>query len=262
MKSTCALPYAIFLLLTSWLGAAPAFSQIVRGEPGETVGNQAEKSSHKWFLDDFRKIAFTTEYDRPAQRAIRRWAKPIRIKVTGVNNANVHALVVETAKVLAESTRFDVKMASAGELANFEVNFKPKAQFLAYLKELYGRDTMRIQRMVKARCFFQVQMSGAEIVLGKAVVPPDYPQPLVKHCLAEEMAQPLGLMNDNNTVFPSLFNDNTDNTRVMSLTWKDQLMLRLLYDPQLPPGTSEQTALPILQKLLNQHCPNGWCLKK
>ena len=61
-------------------------------------------------------------------------------------------------------------------------------------------------------------------------------------CLEEEISQSLGLVRDDPTVRPSIFNDDEE---FALLTRHDELLLQILYDPALAPGMDRATAEPM-----------------
>ena len=65
-------------------------------------------------------------------------------------------------------------------------------------------------------------------------------------CFEEEIAQSLGLVRDDPTVRPSIFNDDEE---YALLTRHDELLLQMLYDPALEPGMDRVTATPIVARL-------------
>jgi hypothetical protein len=65
-------------------------------------------------------------------------------------------------------------------------------------------------------------------------------------CLEEELAQGMGLPNDCPEANPSIFNDNFS---YASLTRRDELLLKMLYDPSLASGMTRDEAMPRLTDL-------------
>ena len=83
-----------------------------------------------------------------------------------------------------------------------------------------------------------------------AVIRAEHPPMLKKACFHEEIAQGLGLHNDNPAAHPSIFNDDDE---FAFLTNQDALLLRVLYDPRLPAGIELQEAQPLLKQLIIEH---------
>jgi hypothetical protein len=67
---------------------------------------------------------------------------------------------------------------------------------------------------------------------------------LRRHCITEEITQALGLLNDSNLIFPSIFNDNSHQQRLSA--W-DRMLVRAHYDPRIRPGMSWYYAAPIIR---------------
>ena len=65
-------------------------------------------------------------------------------------------------------------------------------------------------------------------------------------CFHEEIAQGLGLPNDSPRARPSIFNDDEE---FALLTDQDEMMLRILYSPELRPGMTAAEARPIVESL-------------
>lgn len=73
----------------------------------------------------------------------------------------------------------------------------------------------------------------------------------IDECVAEEMAQALGPMNDTVLVSQSMFNDQT-NGIVTALTWHDAVILRTLYDERLKPGMPKDRAMPVAREIIRE----------
>ena len=79
-----------------------------------------------------------------------------------------------------------------------------------------------------------------------AVIPAEHPALMLQACLHEEIAQALGLPNDSNLARPSIFNDDQE---FALLTRMDELMLKILYSPELHPGMTADEARPVVEVL-------------
>jgi hypothetical protein len=66
-------------------------------------------------------------------------------------------------------------------------------------------------------------------------------------CIVEELTQSLGLINDTQSVFPSIFNDHSHND---FLTGLDFILLKLLYEPKVQSGQTEAETRAIIRSLL------------
>ena len=127
--------------------------------------------------------------------------------------------------------------------------------------EAAGRDlTQRpadVAGMEGSNCYFLsygYPPGSGEFVIAFIVVNRDIGPDHIHHCLLEETAQSLGLPNDDPRIVPSVFNDGM---RLHSLSLIDKVLLRLLYDPRLPPGTPRAEALTITRAILGELNPSG-----
>ena len=106
-----------------------------------------------------------------------------------------------------------------------------------------------------ARCFFLSYFTDdGALTAARIVINTDHPQEVVDHCLLEEITQSLGLPNDDPRIIPSIFNDSM---QLRSLSFIDEVLVRLLYDPRLPAGAPREAALAIARLVLEELNPGG-----
>lgn len=88
-------------------------------------------------------------------------------------------------------------------------------------------------------------------VLVKAVVVFDIDarDELMRHCIAEEMVQVMGIPNDACKYRPSLF---CEDDLVDEMQPADRVLLRTLYDPRLKPGMTREEAMPIAREIIRE----------
>jgi hypothetical protein len=79
-----------------------------------------------------------------------------------------------------------------------------------------------------------------------ALVRSEHPDLTRRACYHEELAQGLGLANDDQNARPSIFNDDEE---FALLTTHDEMLLKILYDPRLTPGMSADQVRPIVRML-------------
>ena len=83
-----------------------------------------------------------------------------------------------------------------------------------------------------ASCFVQLYASDYRIRRAEVMIP--FEPPILRdHCVAEELTQAMGLMNDSDLFHESVFHDQS---RLLGLTAIDQLMVRVLYDKRIYAG--------------------------
>ncbi|MGR9072865.1 MAG: DUF2927 domain-containing protein [Gammaproteobacteria bacterium] len=66
-------------------------------------------------------------------------------------------------------------------------------------------------------------------------------------CIVEELSEILGLPNDSDKVYPSIFNDRSPEDL---LTGLDYLMLKILYDKRIKAGMQRRELMPVLYKII------------
>ncbi|MDJ0995584.1 MAG: DUF2927 domain-containing protein [Dinoroseobacter sp.] len=79
-----------------------------------------------------------------------------------------------------------------------------------------------------------------------AIVRAEHPDVMRASCIQEELAQGLGLSNDCREAWPSIFNDDQE---FAYLTRRDEVLLRMLYDPALKSGMSTKEVAPRLPEI-------------
>lgn len=212
---------------------------------------------------NFVSIAMFSEYGRglsgsKTRGVLRRWEQPVGIKVTfgasvpnaqrsrdmdkigryahslsqasghpvGLThgNANVHVLVVSDAERRGLGpliSRIAPDLGRSGR--NALVNAPPN--ILCMVVAQPHRDAARGY--------------ARAIVLIRA----EHPPRMRASCIEEELAQAMGLPNDDRNARPSIFNDNEE---FGVLTNHDRALLRMLYDPRFKPGMNLAQIEPIL----------------
>lgn len=78
------------------------------------------------------------------------------------------------------------------------------------------------------------------------IIRAETPDLLRLSCIHEELAQMMGLTNDDPAARPSIFNDDEE---FATLTRMDEYLLRILYDPRLSPGMSEAEGKGIVETI-------------
>lgn len=222
--------------------------------------------------ENFIRIALFDEYGRDtggfvrgeAPAPLRRWQEPVRIalhfgaSVPEAQRATDHARIRSYARRLSALTGHPISLVDAGvgAGANFHVHVVSEDErealapvLRAELPGLSARDIAGVTRMPRTTyCLVYARSSAANSVFDRAVVVvrAEHPDLLRQACYNEELAQALGLPNDSSQARPSIFNDDEE---FALLTRMDELMLRILYDPALRPGMTEDEVRPIVRAL-------------
>lgn len=93
-----------------------------------------------------------------------------------------------------------------------------------------------------------------EIIFAVVMIRKEVPDLLLDACIEEELSQVMGVLNDDDTVRPSVFNDDQE---FALLTDHDTELLRALYDPRIKPGMSPAEAMPIVREILGETHAGG-----
>ncbi|WP_104017342.1 DUF2927 domain-containing protein [Roseovarius nitratireducens] len=223
-------------------------------------------------MRNFERIVFFDEYAPGAgfrsssgrAGGLRKWTSPVRVgmefgtSVPDEQRAADRATLDDYVKRLAEAARHPVSMVRRG--ANFHVlvmGEDDRADGLARVRALAPdidaatlgvfRDMPRsIHCLVVA---FSERGNPYTYDLAIAWVRAEHPPLMRESCFHEELAQGLGLANDSPRARPSIFNDDDE---FAWLTTHDEMLLRLLYHPDLTPGMTPDEARPILRRLLDE----------
>ena len=137
----------------------------------------------------------------------------------------------------------------------------------------------------QAHCMATIRKKKSEIIRAMIFIPSHLSGFDMRGCIVEEMTQILGLPNDSNKITQSIFKDRgryTELTQILGLTNdddrvkqsifvdtnrydqldkgltpQDRLMLRLLYNPRMKPGTPRGQALKLATEILTKLRPGG-----
>lgn len=236
-----------------------------------TDGGASVPFTSSQLVDAFLNIAFYEEYadqggrlvSRATPSLMQRWEVPVRIHVISGPSvdprkaARDRAIIAAYAARLARLTGHSVGM-SAGT-GNFTVLILTEDERRAYdgaLAQLMPglgastRDAI-IDMDPSTYCLVVARDGPGSSAYSQAVavIRAEHPDLLRLSCIHEELAQGLGLANDDPDARPSIFNDDEE---YALLTRMDELMLRMLYDPRLRPGMTEAEARPIVEKIAEE----------
>lgn len=190
-----------------------------------------------YILDSLIEVGLRSEYG-PDPMIVRKWREPVRVYIEHQlpEQALRDQLVDVHLKQLADITGHSISRVGSSASANVELIFL-RQQDLA--GEWAARtDGERIPQGTLCLARIRTERDGT-INRALVAIPVDRARLRGKliSCIVEELTQLLGLPNDSEKVFPSIFNDRSTNQLLSGL---DLVLLRLLYDPRIQPGMSEQ----------------------
>ncbi len=228
--------------------------------------------SNAEFLRNFDAIVFHTEFTlrgdalvpEARETALMRWVRPVRYRLIGdAVEPGDRAIYASLAAELAKATGHDIAEAAPGEADNLLVMIlgrRARRDAAAFLERSGAPNAGLIHRLraddyaIPCAASVNVNPATGEIVQGLVLVKGETTGLLREACAHEEFAQALGPGNDSDAARPSIFNDDGE---FALLTDHDRLVLRVLYDPRLTPGTSRAAAAPVVAAIVEDLRPEG-----
>lgn len=224
------------LLLVAALAFAPALG-------GESIDR---------LVTNFDLIVFRTEFGPAPEPRIRKWMDPVRVYIDSrAGDLQVQRDLTATHILLLQKlTGLDIQTAERLPDANIVIVFDRQRVLLGTVNQHLAQPISDPKALQKSLCF-GVYAVNSRFLITKAVIgiPSDAAPSMGKlpACIIEELTQVMGLPNDSDLVYPSIFNDRSaDDT----LTEQDETLIRLLYDPRLVPGMDRLTALDKVRAIL------------
>jgi len=226
---------------------------------------------------NFERIALAEEYARGAGLrpssgalgAIKKWITPVRIGVTFGGSVSDDVRSTDRRTVAAYTNRLSRVSGHPISFVSSQPNFHvlvmgedDKAQVQAVLdriapgmeqssRAIFTNLPREIHCLVVA---FSDSQSDNAYRQAVALIRPEHPDLTRRACYHEELAQGLGLANDDQNARPSIFNDDEE---FALLTTHDELLLKILYNPRLTPGMTADEARPIVRRLATEVTGGG-----
>lgn len=233
-----------------------------------TDGGERLSVSARTLAENFMRIALYDEYRRGSggfvreetESRLRRWEVPVRVGVRfgpsvppdrqATDRARIASFVARLAQITGHPMSVDNRN------PNFFVHVVSEDErealgpvINATLPGLTPSDVAGITAMPRSTyCLVYAMAEGNSGAYTRAfaVIRAEHPDLLRLSCLHEELTQGLGLPNDSPRARPSIFNDDEE---FALLTDQDEMLLRILYSPELRPGMSAAEARPIVETL-------------
>jgi len=233
-----------------------------------TDGGEGVAVSARSLAENFMRIALYDEYRRGAggfvreetESRLRRWEAPIRVGVRfgpsvaldsqATDRARVASFVARLAQITGHPMAVDDRNPNFFVYVVSEDEREALGPVIhAALPGLSPSDVAGITMMPRSTyCLVYAMAEGNSGAYTRAfaVIRAEHPDLLRLSCLHEEMTQGLGLPNDSPKARPSIFNDDEE---FALLTDQDEMLLRILYSPELRPGMTAAEARPIVETL-------------
>jgi hypothetical protein len=183
--------------------------------------------------------------DAPTRAHVLKATTPIVIELFGEDaDAWLHFMQGYAAELSAlTGLRVTAEKAAAPrdirEGGHFQLHILPRRDFPQLVAQSWIPAGWRAG-LSRSMCFFVTfgrdTVRAALIAVDQGLAPET-----LRHCLLEETAQAFGVVNDSRLAGASIFNDR--GPLMAEPTELDRMVLRVLYDPRLAPGTPREQAL-------------------
>ena len=226
-------------------------------------------------VTNFERIALYDEFqirNRKLVRArketrIRRWEEPIRVSVNFGESFPEELQIADSMFILDYLKRLERLTGREIDVSQGQANFHI---FVLNSEELSGIGAHLAKLSVPGDQLIGAQIANHPVeslcsvfavtdsrqdsryLTAIVVVKAEHPDLLRRACYHEEIAQGLGLTNDSIEARPSIFNDNEE---YAYLTFHDELLLRMLYDPRISSGMTRGQAMPVAEIVAHELRP-------
>jgi hypothetical protein len=186
----------------------------------------------------------------PAER-VRKWTGEVRYKLAGAGAVAARPIVAHHAAVLGRLTGLNYREIGAREAGETLVIFVvPRDEMFKAGQRIEKNDAILRNVVKDARCYFLSYAVEDRIAYGAVVANAELGPADLGRCLMEEMAQVLGLPNDDPDTQASFAGLAGASNRDAPLTPAAALMVRTLYDSRLRVGMPRAEALPVAREII------------
>lgn len=225
---------------------------------GLSIFAASAKDAHwqdaNYIEDSFVTIALGREHGRATGR-LSKWSSAIRFSISDhTADIELHRqMTTQHLSHLASITNLDISPSQHSNDTNLQIIFASENDLDRLIQFDFGISSkaLRYQFSRDGVCFAWIPATEKAISHARVIIPVDRARAHGKlmACVVEELTQVLGLANDSDAVFPSIFNDHSHND---FLTGLDFVLLKLMYHPALRSGMTEQEVRTVVRELLTQ----------
>ncbi|WP_100753047.1 DUF2927 domain-containing protein [Vibrio salilacus] len=219
-------------------------------------GNQKTWLDPQFIETAFIKVALRNEYSS-GQKPLVKWRQPIKVWVEHkVGDQALHDQLTNAhIRHLEQITGHLIRRVTSPDQANVTWIYTRESNWRQDIKTQFGASALKHVHGAICKAGYQVSGDGA-IFQAAVIIPVDQAREHGKllACIVEEITQVLGLPNDSEYAYPSIFNDETAEDLLSPL---DVVLLKLLYEPQLKPGMNEQQVRDVIRPLIQRYKKDG-----
>ncbi len=250
----CGFEKSIVMFASATFAAGALMSGLARAENSDvTIRRAAERTtfSNDEIKDGFFKTAFHGElqFDRRVDR-IRKFDEPVRVFVDNRGSPDRGAEIATiVAEIHARIDHLDLAITDDREKTNFLVILVPEREFAKTIRSRYGEaEARQIQHALRPQCLSGIGKDRSfRIRRAEVILPVDAGEFTFYDCAYEELLQGLGLINDDNSVPWTMFNDDV---QMGFFDVYDQYLVNTLYDPRIRPGMTKDQVSKLLPDVL------------
>jgi hypothetical protein len=195
--------------------------------------------STAFIIDSFVDIALNNEYSTNTSK-VRKWINPIYYQIEHrTGDQALHQKLTQTHLAhLASITGLNIVPASKKNSANLKIIFSSEKNLRHELQaDFLINNKQQIESLAQTGvCLANFSIgSGSNIIKAIVIIPVDRARAHAKllSCIVEELTQVLGLPNDSDKVFPSIFNDRSKDDYLSGL---DLVLIKALYHSSITTG--------------------------
>ena len=245
------------------LGEQPRASSFA-GVPLPAEESYTRETLRRNFLSIALRAEAADDSDAAGDIAIAKWTAPLRYRLIGARPGDSRQVATLTRR-LSRLTGLDIAPATGPQRPNVVLRFVRRPARQRVVRDLGGARALgpRVGRLVtrwrdgeREKCLglIAVDPRTGAIAASEILIKDELHPELRKACIVEEIVQSLGLMNDDPTARPSIFNDDQ---QYLELTSHDEYLLRILYDPRIRPGMTRRAVVPQLRRILDDLQPGA-----
>lgn len=209
-----------------------------------------------FIVQAFEEIALRSEYVA-GEQVVRKWTKPVKVWLEHhVDQKEQHAQLTQYhLQNLSRISGHRIDLVNTPTEANMIIIFTDSQRWYQEVMQISGNSATKPPD--GAICMFGITLDAQKAIRHAwVVIPVDHAQEhrSLLSCIVEETTQAMGLPNDSEQVFPSIFNDKTPEAL---LTGLDAVLLKLLYHPAVKTGMRAAQVKPILTQIIQQWQGDG-----
>ena len=199
-------------------------------------------------IDGFERTVFGAEFAGPlglAPAYLRRFEGPVRAAIIDTSRKRGRTRTVANFLSYLDGTigPLRIDLVSDPARANLRIYIVDRRDYANTVRNRVFRSRFAT---VRGRCVVRSQFTRAGLSSSAAVIVSDEGNALFRRCMAEEIMQALGPLNDDASLSRSMFNDASRYTAPQRF---DLLILRMLYDPRIRSGMTLAQVRPLLPAL-------------